>query len=68
MGKEFDAVVVCNGHYDKPYIPSICGLSGWMHKWPDRIRHSRHYQSNDAFKSKVSRKIIHRPDAGLEDS
>jgi hypothetical protein len=39
--EEFDAVVVCNGHFDEPYTPLIPGLADGAYK--GRVLHSRHY-------------------------
>ncbi|KAH8658618.1 hypothetical protein BGZ60DRAFT_334024, partial [Tricladium varicosporioides] len=48
----FDAVVVCNGHFSKPYVPRICGLEEWAKKWPGRFLHSRDYRNNSHFYGK----------------
>lgn len=43
----YDAVVVCNGHYDVPYTPSLPGLSG---NYKGRILHSREYDNPEMFR------------------
>ncbi|CAG8519348.1 3354_t:CDS:2 [Paraglomus occultum] len=47
--EHFDAVVVCTGHYNVPYIPEINGLKEWANTWPDRILHSKQYRRPDLF-------------------
>jgi cation diffusion facilitator CzcD-associated flavoprotein CzcO len=57
-GKErketFDAVVVANGHYDDPYVPSIKGIQEWNAAYPATISHSKFYRRPDEFINKVS--------------
>ncbi len=43
----YDAVVVCNGHYDVPYSPSLPGLS---ENYKGRILHSREYDNPEIFR------------------
>lgn len=40
----FDAVVVCTGHYGRPFIPHIEGLDSF----PGQVGHSQDYLSTDA--------------------
>ncbi|CAG8567983.1 4001_t:CDS:2 [Paraglomus occultum] len=47
--EQFDAVVVCTGHYNVPYIPEIDGLKEWANTWPERILHSKQYRRPDLF-------------------
>ena len=41
---DYDAVVVCNGHYEAPYIPEIPGQDEWLNA-ERSIVHSLHYLS-----------------------
>lgn len=43
--KGFDAVIVCNGHFSKPYIPDIPG----MKLFDGRIIHSHDYRSSKPY-------------------
>ncbi|KAM7259591.1 hypothetical protein ACFE04_015332 [Oxalis oulophora] len=45
----FDAVVVCNGHYTKPRLPEIPGLS----VWPGKQIHSHNYRTPEPFRDQV---------------
>jgi len=45
----FDAVVVANGHYSQPRLPSIDG----MEAWPRRLLHSHSYQVPDPFRDEA---------------
>ncbi|TVU13136.1 hypothetical protein EJB05_40668 [Eragrostis curvula] len=45
----FDAVVVANGHYSQPRLPSIPG----MEKWRRRQLHSHSYRVPDTFRDEV---------------
>ncbi|XP_014236219.1 flavin-containing monooxygenase FMO GS-OX-like 4 [Trichogramma pretiosum] len=47
----FDAVMICNGHYFDPYIPSIRGLD----KFNGEIIHSHNYRIPEAF---LDKKVI----------
>ncbi|EFW16049.1 flavin dependent monooxygenase [Coccidioides posadasii str. Silveira] len=48
----YDAVVVANGHYNVPYVPSIPGISAWHNSYPGIISHSKSYCSSEAFRNK----------------
>ncbi|ELU06178.1 hypothetical protein CAPTEDRAFT_212147 [Capitella teleta] len=45
---EFDAVVVCNGHYSVPLIPKIKGLEGFK----GQVMHSHNYRHPEDFSGK----------------
>ncbi|GAA6009029.1 hypothetical protein JCM10207_004071 [Rhodosporidiobolus poonsookiae] len=47
--EQFDAVIVANGHYSKPYIPYTDGLSSFT----GEILHSRWYRDAEALKNKT---------------
>ncbi|KAH8669143.1 hypothetical protein BX600DRAFT_497083 [Xylariales sp. PMI_506] len=48
----FDAVVVANGHYTVPYIPSIDGLEDFEKARPGSVIHSKHFRGKDLFRGK----------------
>jgi hypothetical protein len=51
--KEFDAVIVANGHYDTPFVPDIPGIAEWNRMYPGEISHSKFYRRVDGFRDKV---------------
>ncbi|ORY04520.1 FAD/NAD(P)-binding domain-containing protein [Basidiobolus meristosporus CBS 931.73] len=50
--EDFDAVIVCNGHYTVPYLPDVPGLSDLISKTPGRVIHSRQYRKPDNYQGK----------------
>ncbi|KAL4631387.1 flavin-containing monooxygenase FMO GS-OX-like 4 isoform X1 [Arapaima gigas] len=46
--EQFDAVMICNGHFFDPYIPAIPG----MDKFPGTLMHSHDYRSAEPFAGK----------------
>ena len=52
--ENFDAVVVATGHYNVPYVPQISGLAEFDDKHPGIIQHSKHYQTAELYRDKVS--------------
>ncbi|KAL7797597.1 hypothetical protein V8C37DRAFT_370041 [Trichoderma ceciliae] len=48
----YDAVVVANGHYSVPFIPSIKNVQEFNQAHPSIITHSKQYRKNDQFKGK----------------
>jgi len=50
--EDFDAVILCNGHYSIPYVPYVPGLETYMHRFPDKVFHSKTYRTASAFKDK----------------
>ena len=48
----YDAVVVANGHYNVPSLPSIDGISAWNDAYPGAIRHSKFYTSPEPYRNK----------------
>lgn len=48
----YDAVVVANGHYEVPYVPSIAGISDWNKTYPGVISHSKVFDSPEMFHGK----------------
>ena len=53
----FDTVVVCVGHYDRPFVLFVRGLEEWASKWPERVLHSKEYRKNKTFQDKVCRAV-----------
>ncbi|VUC24554.1 unnamed protein product [Clonostachys rosea] len=49
---EFDAVVVCSGHYNLPRIPDFPGLPQLKQAFEDRVIHSKEYRNPDDFRDK----------------
>ncbi|MED6109251.1 hypothetical protein PIB30_031690 [Stylosanthes scabra] len=45
----FEAVVVCNGHFTQPRVPTIPGIE----KWPGYQIHSHNYRVPEPFRDKV---------------
>jgi cation diffusion facilitator CzcD-associated flavoprotein CzcO len=52
---EYDAIVVANGHYSVPYIPSLPGMEEFHDAHPSVIQHSKVYRSPASF---VDKKVI----------
>ncbi|KAK3710321.1 monooxygenase [Vermiconidia calcicola] len=48
----FDAVLVANGHFDVPYIPSVTGIERWNKAYPGMISHSKFYRRPEHFSGK----------------
>lgn len=48
----FDAVVVANGHYATPYIPSMKQISAFNDAHPSVITHSKHFRTAEPFRGK----------------
>ncbi|KAJ3537114.1 hypothetical protein NM208_g6448 [Fusarium decemcellulare] len=49
---EFDALVVCSGHYNLPRVPAIPGLQQWKKSFKDRIIHTKQYRDPSQFRGK----------------
>ncbi|KAK5128009.1 hypothetical protein LTR85_005126 [Meristemomyces frigidus] len=50
--EEFDAVVLCNGHYAVPFIPYVPGLAEYMDRYPGKVLHSKSYRAASTFTGK----------------
>jgi thioredoxin reductase len=50
--RDYDAVVVANGHYAVPFIPNIPGLGVWASRFPGSIIHSKYYRTPDHYMDK----------------
>jgi cation diffusion facilitator CzcD-associated flavoprotein CzcO len=50
--EEFDAVVVANGHCNVPFIPKTDGLTEFVAKYPDVVRHSKSFRDPAEFENK----------------
>ncbi|KAI0102538.1 putative flavin dependent monooxygenase [Nemania sp. FL0031] len=48
----YDAVVVANGHFEKPKVPDIKGLAAWTKQHPGSLFHSMAYRNEHNFKDK----------------
>ncbi|KAF5772514.1 putative flavin monooxygenase, FAD/NAD(P)-binding domain superfamily [Helianthus annuus] len=49
VDEDFDAVVVCNGHYTEPRIAFIPGVD----RWPGKQIHSHNYRVPEPFQNKI---------------
>lgn len=45
----YDAVIVCNGHYNDPFIPDIEGIEDYS----GTIRHSHEYRSPETYRDRI---------------
>jgi len=52
MSAVYDAVAVCIGHYNVPYVPDIPGIREWNEAFPGRLSHSRYYRRLEDFTDK----------------
>jgi cation diffusion facilitator CzcD-associated flavoprotein CzcO len=48
----YDAVVIANGHYSVPFVPSVPGIQAFQAKYPSIISHSKNYRSPQGFRNK----------------
>ena len=48
----YDAVIVANGHYTVPSIPSMTGIEAWNEAYPGVITHSKHYRRPSPYSNK----------------
>ena len=53
--ESYDAVAICNGHYNVPHVPVIPGLGEWAAAYPGAITHSKSYRNAKPF---ASRKVL----------
>ena len=61
---EFDAVMVCSGHYNDPFIPEIKGLAEFNRTHPGCVSHSKFYRRPDQYADKVRKTGRDGPRAG----
>ena len=50
--KDYDAIVVANGHYSVPFIPSVPGIGAFNAAHPLIITHSKVYRAPEPFANK----------------
>ncbi|KAG0646632.1 Flavin-dependent monooxygenase [Hyphodiscus hymeniophilus] len=50
--KDYDAIVVANGHYSVPFIPSVLGVEAFNAAYPSVITHSKVYRAPEPFTNK----------------
>ncbi|KAF2149846.1 flavin-containing monooxygenase-like protein [Myriangium duriaei CBS 260.36] len=48
----YDAIVVANGHYNVPHIPSFPSLSSFAARWPGTVTHSMFYKHPSSYSAK----------------
>lgn len=63
LTESYDALIVANGHYFKPFIPDISGLSHFIDVEQQksngvRIMHSRDYRRPEEFENQVCHLVI----------
>ncbi|WEJ96030.1 monooxygenase [Yamadazyma tenuis] len=51
--KHYDAIVVANGHFEKPIYPSVKGLEEWQQKDPKSVIHAKFYNSAKKYADKT---------------
>jgi cation diffusion facilitator CzcD-associated flavoprotein CzcO len=49
---DYHAVVIANGHYSVPFIPSVPGIEAFRNAYPSIISHSKIYRSPQSFTNK----------------
>ncbi|KAK8136979.1 hypothetical protein PG984_004919 [Apiospora sp. TS-2023a] len=50
---EFDAVVICIGTFDKPFMPEHEGLTEWEKAYPDSVLHSKTFRNVNSYRGKA---------------
>lgn len=50
--RDYDAIVVANGHYSVPFIPSVPGIEAFNTAYPSIITHSKVYRAPEPFTNK----------------
>lgn len=51
----FDAVLVANGHFNVPFVPSVPGIEAWVKQHPGSIIHSKFYRRPEDY---IGKKVI----------
>ena len=51
--RNYDAVVIANGHYSVPYVPDIEGAREWNEMFPGTLTHSKSFRKAEEFLDKV---------------
>lgn len=51
--KQYDAVIVANGHFEVPRIPEVEGLEEWKIKDPHSITHAKFFNTPDVYKNET---------------
>ncbi|KAM0755374.1 FAD/NAD(P)-binding domain-containing protein [Meredithblackwellia eburnea MCA 4105] len=49
----FDGVVIANGHYAKPFVPTVPGLARWVTEGGGEIAHARWWRGPEAYAGKT---------------
>lgn len=50
--KQYDAVVLSNGHFEAPYIPDVEGLNYWHTKLPESVTHAKYFDDPEEYANK----------------
>lgn len=50
--KQYDAIVVANGHTEMPYIPDTPGIGEWNVKSPGSVSHARYFTNSEDYRDK----------------
>lgn len=51
--KTYDVIIVCNGHFNAPYIPDVIGLKEWLSKDKLSVIHSKFYDNPNEYANKT---------------
>ncbi|KAJ8128131.1 hypothetical protein O1611_g5507 [Lasiodiplodia mahajangana] len=51
----YDAVLIANGRYNKPYEPALPGLDRWKERYPNTVLHSKFYRNERIFRDKLEK-------------
>ena len=49
----YDAIIIANGRYERPFIPIVKGLAEWKAQHSNAIVHSKFYRNAGDFVNKV---------------
>ncbi|KAK8859795.1 thiol-specific monooxygenase [Apiospora arundinis] len=55
---DFDAVVVCIGTFDKPFMPDDPGLVEWGKAFPNSVLHSKAFRDFESYQSKACANVV----------
>ncbi|EEB09403.1 flavin dependent monooxygenase [Schizosaccharomyces japonicus yFS275] len=50
--EQFDAVAICNGHYQVPFLPDVEGLKEFVEENPGVVKHSIEFREPELYRNK----------------